>query len=410
VESVNHPDWSIIGRVITDPCFQESWLTLYQEGRVKTIEDIYTDELTPCHVEFLSQYQVRANLVVPILLNIIQEEKSPSSPHLWGLLIAHECSSARKWQPEEINFLQQLGTQVAIAIQQATLLAELQKTNQALKKEIGERQQAEIALKEAKTELELRVRERTAQLLKANEKLQGLNNQLIKSNQELEQFAYIASHDLREPLRMVTSFTELLGKRYSNQLGAEGQKIINFAIEGATRMEALINDLLSYSRLGTRKEPFQTIDCEEVLDITLSNLQVAIAETNTQIIRDSLPIVRGDRAQLVQLFQNLIDNAIKYRSQQPPVIEIQAESQQNQWLFSIKDNGIGIAPQYFRRIFKIFQRLHTRDEYPGTGIGLAICQKIVEQHGGKIWVESELEKGATFYFSLPAVELIISNK
>jgi hypothetical protein len=355
----------------------------------------------------LAQYQIRANLVVPILLNLEKEDEFSSA--LWGLLIAHECSRPRQWQKEEKDFLQQLSIQVAIAIQQATLLEKVQTTNQALIQEIAERQQAEAALEQANSQLEERVKERTAKLLQANKQLQQLNQELTRSNRDLEQFAYIASHDLREPLRMVTSFTELLAQRYSHQLDNEAQKIINFAVDGATRMEALINDLLTYSRLGIRGEPFHSIDTETILDEALSNLQLLIAETKTQIIRDSLPKVMGDKAELVQLFQNILGNGIKYRSQEPPLIKIKVESQQNQWLFSITDNGIGIAPQHFQRIFKIFQRLHTKEEYPGTGIGLAICQKIVEHHQGKIWVDSELTQGSTFYFTLPAEHFYPDN-
>lgn len=237
---------------------------------------------------------------------------------------------------------------------------------------------------------------------KKNEKyLIQLNEDLIKSNQELERFAYLASHDLREPLRMVTSFTQLLAQRYSGQLDAEADQIIGFAVDGATRMEELINDLLEYSRVGKQSQSFESIDCGIILDRSLHNLQILIQETHTEITHTSLPTILGKPEQLVQLFQNLIDNAIVYRSQETPKIEIGAEIQGEQWLFWIKDNGIGIAPQYQERIFQIFQRLHTRQEYPGTGIGLAICHKIVQRHGGQIWVKSDLGQGATFYFTLP---------
>ena len=387
VESVNSSEWSMIDRVITDPCFQQSWVELYRNGRIASAEDIYLSDLTPCYVEFLEQYQVRANLVVPILLSIDQSESSSPTPHLWGLLIAHECSKSRKWQQTEIDFLKQLATHVAIAIQQSILFEQLQHTNQALK--------------QSKADLEQRVCDRTFELERVNQQLQQLNQELIRSNHELEQFAYIASHDLREPLRMVTSFTQLLAKRYSGQLDSEADKIINFAVDGAKRMEVLIEGLLAYSRIGSQGKTFQSVDCGELLDRALSNLQLAIEETKTQIIRNPLPTVIGDATQLIQLFQNLLANAIKYHREEPPIIEIGAEAQQQEWLFWVKDNGIGIDPQYCDRIFQIFQRLHTRQEYPGTGIGLAICHKIVEHHGGRIWVESTVEQGATFYFTLP---------
>ena len=387
VESVNSSEWSMIDRVITDPCFQQSWVELYRNGRIASAEDIYLSDLTPCYVEFLEQYQVRANLVVPILLSIDQSESSSPTPHLWGLLIAHECSKSRKWQQTEIDFLKQLATHVAIAIQQSILFEQLQHTNQALK--------------QSKADLEQRVCDRTFELERVNQQLQQLNQELIRSNHELEQFAYIASHDLREPLRMVTSFTQLLAKRYSGQLDSEADKIINFAVDGAKRMEVLIEGLLAYSRIGSQGKTFQSVDCGELLDRALSNLQLAIEETKTQIIRNPLPTVIGDATQLIQLFQNLLANAIKYHREEPPIIEIGAEAQQQEWLFWVKDNGIGIDPKYCDRIFQIFQRLHTRQEYPGTGIGLAICHKIVEHHGGRIWVESTVEQGATFYFTLP---------
>ncbi len=402
VESVNDPKWSILSNTITDPCFKESWLTQYNQGRLKAIDDIYDSDIDPCHREFLQQYQVRANLVAPIILsnqnftNSENEEKSS----LWGLLIAHQCSNSRKWLAEELSILEQLSIQVAIAIQQAQLLEQLQQTNQDLRQEINDRKKIEEQLQQAKAELENRVVERTAALGKANEQLQQLNNELSQSNQELEQFAYVASHDLREPLRMVSSFTKLLAQRYSGQLDNEADTIINFAVDGATRMETFINDLLTYSRVGINQKSFQTTNCQIVLEEALSHLDLLVQETSAVVKFSALPTIRGDKAQLVQLFQNLIDNAIKYHSSKPPQIEIGAQFQKEQWLFWFQDNGIGIEPKHHKRIFQIFQRLHTRQQYSGTGIGLAICQKIVERHGGGIWVESESGKGSTFYFTL----------
>lgn len=232
-------------------------------------------------------------------------------------------------------------------------------------------------------------------------KRKSIQRELERSNAELENFAYLASHDLQEPLRMVTSFTQMLGQRYKDKLDADANQIIDFAVDGAMRMQSLIQDLLVYSRVGTQGKSFEPTDCEEVLDTALSNLQLLIEETNTNICRDPLPNVMADQSQLIQLFQNILNNAIKYRSKEPPNIEIDVRSEDGYWLFSIKDNGIGISQQYFERIFRIFQRLHTRQEYPGTGIGLAICQKIIQRHQGKIWLESELGKGSTFYFTIP---------
>lgn len=230
-----------------------------------------------------------------------------------------------------------------------------------------------------------------------------IQTELERSNAELERFAYLASHDLQEPLRMVTSFTQLLAQRYQGQLDADADQIIGFAVDGAKRMEALIRDLLTYSRVSKIK-PFESINCEEVLDLALNNLRIPLQETGTSICRYPLPTLWADRTQLVQLFQNLLSNAIKYRSDKPPEIEVGAEVQEEQYLFYVKDNGIGIESQYFERIFALFQRLHTRQQYPGTGMGLAICQKIVEFHGGRIWVESNSGQGSTFYFTIATIK------
>lgn len=230
--------------------------------------------------------------------------------------------------------------------------------------------------------------------------------ELQRSNKELEQFAYIASHDLQEPLRMVTSFTKLLEQRYADKLDSQANQIINFAVDGATRMQALINDLLAYSRVGRQGKALELIDCEVAVKKAIANLQFIIQESGASIKIDPLPKLKADAAQLVQLFQNLIGNAIKYRSQKPPEVSVGAERQQGEWLFWVCDNGIGIDPQQRERVFLIFQRLHSRQEYPGTGIGLAICKKIVERHDGRIWIESEVGRGSTFYFTILETDLI----
>jgi signal transduction histidine kinase len=225
-------------------------------------------------------------------------------------------------------------------------------------------------------------------------------NDLRRSNAELEQFAYVASHDLQEPLRMITGYTNLLAKRYKGKLDQDADDYIGYAADGAKRMHGLINDLLRYSRVGTKGKEFALTDCEAVLAETLVGLQIAIQESGATITHDPLPNVMGDESQLGQLFQNLIANGIRYRDSKAPEIHVSCKPEGEEWLFSVKDNGIGIDPKYAERIFVIFQRLHTREEYSGTGIGLAVCKKIVERHGGKIWVESEPGKGATFHFTL----------
>jgi len=229
--------------------------------------------------------------------------------------------------------------------------------------------------------------------------------ELQRSNQELEQFAYVASHDLQEPLRMVSSYVQLLARRYKGKLDQDADEFIDFAVDGATRMQRLINDLLLYSRVGTRGKPFEPTDSYQALAAALDNLQLAIQDNNATVTHDPLPAVMADGSQLVQLFQNLIGNAIKFHGTEKPLVHVGARRQDNEWVFSIRDNGIGIAPENFERIFVIFQRLHGRGEYPGTGIGLAVCKRIIERHGGKIWLESEPGKGTTFHFTLAAAHI-----
>ncbi len=241
----------------------------------------------------------------------------------------------------------------------------------------------------------------------AENEIKKYADELARSNQELEQFAYVASHDLQEPLRMVSSFTQMLARQYQDQLDADAQEFITYAVEGANRMQRLINDLLTFSRVRTSGEVLELVDMNEVLAQVRANLSMAIEEENVQIAYDALPVVMGDDSQLVQLMQNLIANAIKFKASEPPHIQIAATfsekgQEEGKWVFSVQDNGIGIDPQYAERIFVIFQRLHTREEYPGTGIGLAVCKRIVDRHGGKIWLDSQPGEGATFFFTLAA--------
>ena len=236
---------------------------------------------------------------------------------------------------------------------------------------------------------------------KTEESLKIVAENLKRSNSELEQFAYVASHDLQEPLRMVTSYTQLLEQRYKGKLDADADDFIRYAVDGATRMHRLIDDLLSYSRVNRRGNPFRPTEIELALDVALKNLEMLIKENGAVVTHDKLPEVMADDVQLVQLFQNLIGNAIKFHGKELPHVHISAQKyQETQYLFSVQDNGIGIDPQYFDRLFKIFQRLHTKEEYPGTGIGLALTKRIVERHGGRIWLESQPGKGTTVYFTL----------
>ncbi len=251
-------------------------------------------------------------------------------------------------------------------------------------------------VEEANRELVAEVAERR----RAEDALRRKTEELARSNAELEQFAYVASHDLQEPLRMISSYTQLLEQRYESLLDERAKKYIYYAVDGATRMQRLINDLLTFSRVATRARPLATVDAHAALGQALRNLLAAIEESGALVTNDDLPIVYADEPQLVQVFQNLVGNAIKFRSDAAPLVHVSAERRDERWVFCVRDNGIGIGPQYFERIFVIFQRLHSRQEYPGTGIGLALCKRIVERHNGRIWVESEPGRGSAFFFSL----------
>lgn len=347
-EAVNSPWDSVLNHNITDDCFGPEYLQTYRQGRVYLFDDIEQVQTKACLINFLRQFGVKAKLVVPILMK----------ETLWGLLIAHQCERPRHWSDFDIELLQQLADQISIALAQSQLLEE-----------------------------ETRQRE-----------------ELIRSNTDLQQFAYVASHDLQEPLRMVTSYLQLLERRYKHQLDANADDFIAFAVDGATRMQTLINDLLTYSRVGTHGKPFARTDCNAIVQQTIANLKIAIQEQQAAITYDPLPYIVGDSTQLSQLFQNLISNAIKFHANTPPLVHIASERQNGAWLFSVQDNGIGIESHYLDRIFVIFQRLHNRTQYSGTGIGLAVCKKIVERHGGRIWVESTLGQGSTFYFTIPDQE------
>jgi hypothetical protein len=339
------PGWlSLLGRELVNHCLEGEYLQQYQQ-EIHAWPDVEKAGFHPCHVEMLREFRIRANLIVPIFLK----------DKIWGMLFVHQCSTTRQWNQYEIELLRHLADQVSIALTQAEMLGQETRHWQ----------------------------------------------ELARSNAELEQFAYVASHDLQEPLRTIASYGKLISRRYSGQLDEKGNRFIQYIMDEALRMQALINDLLRYSRVGRQAPNFTSCDCGTVFDIAVSRLQGAISDSGATVTRSQLPTVMADETQLVQLFQNLIGNAIKYRSQEPPVVQVAAQRQERQWLFSVRDNGIGLDPKYAERIFVIFQRLHTQEEYSGTGIGLAIASKIVERHGGRIWVESEIGQGATFYFTIP---------
>ena len=260
--------------------------------------------------------------------------------------------------------------------------------------DVTERKQTEEELRKYRERLEELVEERTAELKKTAD-------ELTRSNADLKEFAYVVSHDLKEPLQVMRGFLTLLEKRYKDKLDEKANELVRYSIDGAKRMQELIKDLLEYSRVGTKSREFKPTDCSLILNKAISNLQAAIEESGAKVTHTGLPTVIADAMQLSSLFQNLIGNAIKFCGSEAPKVHISAKRKGNEWLFSVRDNGIGIAPEFADKIFAVFQRLHTTEEYPGTGIGLAICKKIAERHGGRIWVESEPGKGSTFYFTIP---------
>jgi PAS domain S-box-containing protein len=260
--------------------------------------------------------------------------------------------------------------------------------------DVTERKRTEDELKRYREHLEELVEERTTALKKTAD-------ELARSNADLKEFAYVVSHDLKEPLQVIRGFLTLLEKRYKDKLDEKAGELIRYTIDGAKRMQGLIKDLLEYSKVGTKGKELKPTDCSLILNKAISNLQASIVESGAKVTHTILPAVMADATQLSSLFQNLIGNAIKFRSAEAPKIHISAKRKGDEWLFSVRDNGIGIDPEFADRIFNVFQRLQSSDEYPGTGIGLAICKKIVERHSGRIWVESQPGKGATFYFTIP---------
>lgn len=271
---------------------------------------------------------------------------------------------------------------------------ELADANLALEREIADREKAEKELKHAHDTLETRIQDRTEELARTNQ-------ELFRSNTDLQQFAYLASHDLQEPLRTIAVYLQLLEQESAIELNTEAKEHLHFAMEGSQRMSALIDGLLTFYRVGTRELEMKPMASQSALEIAIGNLQSLIRETGAVITHSPLPGITANETQMIQLFQNLIGNALKFRRKEIPQIRVEAKrAEERSWHFSVSDNGIGIDPRHIGNIFAIFKRLHPRDKYPGTGIGLAVCKKIVERHGGKIWMESTLGQGSTLHFTI----------
>jgi PAS domain S-box-containing protein len=327
-----------------------------EESKDITVDDRFDPDSDSLITQNLFQGEkVAAYLNIPIYQMLSSHGIAEEKPQIWGILSLHQCYHPRRWSNEEIGILEELANQLSIAIYQDELL------------------QTEVRKKQ----------------------------ELMRSNAELEQFAYIASHDLQAPLQTIGNYSKLLQRRYQQKLDEKADKFLRYIVEAAQRMQNQIDDLLEYSRIGKRDKNYETIDCQSVLDKAISNLRLSIDKNQAKIqILTPLPNLVVDSNQFLLLWQNLIANAIKYRTEEPPSIVISCKSQGNFWLFEIADNGIGIDPKYYKRIFQIFQRLHTQEEYPGTGIGLAICQRIVENHHGRIWVESNNDRGTKFCLTI----------
>lgn len=375
------PDWSgvvavesvavgcppILGVKLKDNFFETACnRELYKHGRVQATEDINTANLSQCHIEFLAQLQVRANLVVSIL----QEEE------LWGLLVVNQCSEPRQWQELEINLLKQLAIQLAIAIQQSTLFEQVQS-------ELTERKRAEAEIK------------------KLNQDLQHRAVELEAANKELEAFSYSVSHDLRAPLRAINGFSRILSNEYGQQVPTDARRYLQMVQDNAQQMGCLVDDLLAFSRLSRsslKKQLIAPIDLVRQVFIDLDGQQ---ENRDIEISIGELPVCQADPALLKQVWINLIANAFKYtRQQELACIEVGCKQINSKSVYFVKDNGVGFDMQYADKLFGVFQRLHRAEDYEGTGVGLAIVQRIIHRHGGCVWAEAEVNQGATFYFSL----------
>jgi PAS domain S-box-containing protein len=344
---------------------------VWRTGKAELLRDASGDSPDDGDSRLLRDLDVKSVMLIPL----------QARGQTMGIISFSTAESGRRYSQADLLLAQELVRLAALSVDNARLYREAQEARQSLEGYAAT--------------LEHRVEERTAAAMERS-------RELARSNEELEQFAYVASHDLQEPLRMVANFTQLLAKRYTGRLGADADEFIGYTIEGVNRMHSLIRGLLEFARVRGGELALEQVNLEETVGEALMELLPSIAGAQAVVTQDSLPVLRADPRQMLQLFVNLLSNAVKFRGETPPVIHITAARAGAEWRFSVRDNGIGIAPGHIERVFQIFQRLHARREYPGTGIGLALCRKIVERHGGRIWVDSVPGQGSTFYFTLPS--------
>jgi signal transduction histidine kinase/response regulator of citrate/malate metabolism len=379
-ESVS-PPWSVsLGLPIRDTCFQTAGAERYLQGHRTVLDDIYNSDLTQCHIELLEQFEVKANLVVPILLER-GHRPTVEKPRLWGLLIAHQCASTRHWDGMNLTSLNDLAVKLAIAIQQSELVSRL-------KRELKKRQTAEVALQN-----------RAQQLEHLNQTLTKTTRLLQARNQELDDFAYIASHDLKAPLRAISNLSQWLEEDLADSLPEDNRQQLELLRSRVIRMESLIEGVLQYSRLGRQEINQQSINTTTVLKEVLASL--AIPETFTVTLPEQAYKIETDPLLLERVLSNLISNAIKYHHRSDGHLQIQICDRSQQLEFAVRDDGPGIDPAFHQQIFGLFQTLQSRDQVESTGIGLTIVKKIVERQGGDIWLESQLGQGTTFRFTWP---------
>lgn len=358
------------------------------------------DRGTPQLYRYPSSYFTFLNAVQP---PIVEGLVVPiyDAGHPLGLIWIVSHTDERGFTTEDVRIMTSLAHFSAAAWRISSVASDNARLYCIAQDEIAERKRREAEIRKLNTELKQHVQARTVELQAANQVLASQAEELARTNLELERFVYIASHDLQEPLRTLSSFSALLAKRYAGKLGADADQFIQYIVNGATQMESLIRNLLAYCRSGKREKTLERVDCNSILGAILYGMNLAIQKIDAHVTYDVLPVLLSDPIQLGQLFENLIGNAIKFHGAARLRVHISAERQDNAWTFSIRDNGIGIEAEYLERIFGFFKRLHSSEEYPGNGVGLAICRKIVEGHGGRIWAESTVGKGSTFYFTLP---------